>query len=104
MLKEIIVASGFFCYVDGMVRYDWERFAQIPASNGSEPGKNEDSDSVGNPSVVRLKSVCNPSDTPARDLKATNVDKDIDVDVDNFVVVDKEKEKKRKSSYIRRRL
>ncbi len=104
VLKEIIVSSGCFCYVDGMVRYDWERFAQIPASNGSEPGKNEDSDSAGNPSVVRLKSVCNPSDTPARDLKATNVDKDIEVDVENFVVVDKEKEKKRKSSYIRRRL
>ena len=54
VLKEIIVASGFFCYVGGMVRYDWERFARIPASNGSEPGKKEDSDSAGNPSVVRL--------------------------------------------------
>ena len=93
VLKEIIVASGFFCHVDGMVRYDWERFARIPASNGSEPGKKEYSDSVGNPSVVRLKSVCNPSDTHACDLKATNVDKDIDVDVDNSHTK-KEKEKK----------
>ena len=97
MLKEIIVASGFFCYVDGMIRYDWERFAQIPASNGSEPGKNEDSDSAGNPSVVRLKSVCNPSDTHACDLKATNVDIDIDIDVDVDNDEDKEKEKKEKA-------
>ena len=99
VLKEIIVSSGFFCYVDGMVHYDWERFAQIPASNGSVPRKNEDSDSVGNPSVVRLKSVCNPSDTHGRDLKATNVDIDIDVDVDNNPPLKKEKEKKSEDVY-----
>ena len=97
VLKEIIVASGFFYYVDGMIRYDWERFAQFPASNGSESENNEDPDSAGNPSEVRLKSAGNPSDTPARDLKATNVDIDVDIDVDK-VVVDKEKEKKEKAA------
>ena len=44
-------------------------------------------------SQSRPKVVPESSSTPARDLKATNVDIDIDVDVDNFVV-DKEKEKK----------
>ena len=82
-----------------MIRYDWERFAQIPASNGSEPGKKEDSDSAGNPSEVRLKSVCNPSDTHARTSSSTNrrvkqnIDVDIDIDVDNSHTK-KEKEKK----------
>jgi hypothetical protein len=82
-----------------MVRYDWERFARIPASNGSEPGKKEDSDSAGNPSVVRLKSVCNPSDTHARTSSSTNrrVKQNIDVDIDVDNDEDKEKEKKEKA-------
>ena len=86
-----------------MIRYDWERFAQIPASNGSEPGKKEDSDSAGNPSEVRLKSVCNPSDTHARTSSSTNrrvkQNIDIDVDVDNNPPLKKEKEKKSEDVY-----
>jgi hypothetical protein len=78
MLKEIVVASGFFNYEDGHVCYDWDRFTRKfveKAPIRPQSGPNE------------------APTTPARDLKATNVDKDIDVDVDNSHTK-KEKEKK----------
>ena len=67
LLKEIVVASGFFNYEDGQVFYDWDRFTRKfveKAPIRPQSGPNE------------------APTTPARDLKATNVDKDIDIDVD----------------------
>ena len=92
-LKEIILYSGFFHLEAEYIKYDWERFAQNPVSNPNKEADIKSVNDVDSPSISRQSPVNPPSTTPARDLKATNVD----IDVDNYDE-DKEKEKKEKAA------
>ena len=93
LLKEIVVASGLFEYEDGYVWYNWDRFSKVPFKSAPKDCSEtaESSGEMCSQCVPNVFPVC--SSTPACDLKATNVDKDIDVDVD-ISHTKKEKEKK----------
>ncbi len=53
VLKEIIVASGFFDYIDGYIRYNWERFAHCPGENESKDEEAETSEAEENSAAFR---------------------------------------------------
>ena len=103
VLKEIVITSGFFEYEDGYVWYNWERFSQSPARaprKNSAVGHENEQLFLCSQSAPEVRSECSP--TPACDLKATNVDKDIDADIDNYGESKKEnKEKKESVSVLR---